>query len=198
MITEDHAILVIISGPAGSGKTTLCDKLCASYSTIDRVITTTTRPPRAGEINGVDYYFISKDEFEQKIQRNEFYEYAKVHSGYYGSLKSTICERLKSGRDLLLNIDVQGAAAFSKTAKDDIQLAGKLVTIFISASIDQLRERLVARGKDSHDEIERRLKTAELEIANSSSFNYIIHSKSREDDFKTLKLIYEKERNKAE
>jgi len=106
-------IIILISGPAGIGKTTVCESLLAEFSPgLERVVTATTRAPREGELDGVDYHFLSTEEFGQKVLANEFYEHALVHARRYGTLKSEIRRRLEMGVDLLLNVDVQGFEAF--------------------------------------------------------------------------------------
>ena len=114
--SESNGILLIVSGPAGSGKTTVCDRMLAEVSSIQRVVTSTTRPPREGEQH-IDYYFFDHDTFAAKVQAGDFYEHANVHTNRYGTLKSEIHEKLAAGKDLLLNIDVQGAATFAKQAR---------------------------------------------------------------------------------
>ena len=186
------SLLLLISGPAGSGKTTLCDRLLEEFASgLQRVITTTTRLPREGEVDGVDYHFLDKAEFLHKVDAGEFYEYARVHSGYYGTQKSAIREQLNCDMDLILNIDVQGAASFRKIARSDTTLAGQLVTVFIQpASIDQIRERLLHRGKDTSDEIERRLITAEQEMTQKDFFDHVIISGTKEADYEAFRHLY--------
>ena len=150
-------ILIVVSGPAGSGKTTLCERMLQEEPKLSRVITSTTRPPRTGEQNGVDYYFFDHDSFEAKIEANAFYEHARVHGNSYGTLKSEVQEQLATGRDLLLNIDVQGADALRKKAITDPLLQNHLATVFIMPpSIEELEKRLRGRATDTDDEIKRR------------------------------------------
>lgn len=184
--------LFIVSGPAGSGKTTLCDRMIAESPQIDRVITATTRAPREGEVDKTDYHFFDYKTFREKIDSGNFYEYATVHGNLYGTLKSEVQEKLSDGIDLLLNIDVQGAALFRKAAKHEPLLKGKIVTIFIMPpSIKVLEARLRNRGTDSEVEIQGRLEVAVEEMAQSSHYEYRISSASRNEDFEALKEIYE-------
>lgn len=184
--------LFIVSGPAGSGKTTLCDRMIAESPQIDRVITSTTRAPREGEVDKTDYHFFDYKTFREKIDSGNFYEYATVHGNLYGTLKSEVQEKLSDGIDLLLNIDVQGAAQFREAAKHESLLKGKIVTIFIMPpSIKVLEARLRNRGTDSEVEIQRRLKVAVEEMAQSSHYDHRISSASRNEDFEALKEIYE-------
>lgn len=188
-------LLLIVSGPAGSGKTTLCDRMLTEVPGVERVITSTTRSPRAGEEHGRDYYFFPMEEFIRRRDAGEFYEYALVHGRYYGTLKSEIDGKLKARRDLLLNIDVQGAASFREAAKENAVLAESLVTVFIQPeSLDQLRERLGGRGSDDAEEIARRLRTAEQELLQASTYDHVIVSGTRDEDYAALLEIYRREK----
>ena len=184
--------LFIVSGPAGSGKTTLCDRMIAESPQIDRVVTSTTRAPREGEVDKTDYHFFDYKTFREKIDSGNFYEYATVHGNLYGTLKSEVQEKLSDGIDLLLNIDVQGAAQFREAARHEPLLKGKIVTIFIMPpSIKVLEARLRNRGTDSEVEIQGRLQVAVKEMAQSSHYDHKISSASRNEDFEALKEIYE-------
>ena len=191
---DKSPLLLLISGPAGSGKTTLCDRLLEEFKPgLQRVITATTRPPRAGEQDGVDYHFLAENEFLEKVRNDEFYEHAQVHSGYYGTLKAEIQGKLASQINLILNIDVQGASTFRKLAQNDAILASQLRTLFVlPSSIDQIRQRLINRGKDSAEEIERRLITAEEEMKHKDFFNHILESASKEEDYQSIRDYYMK------
>ena len=185
-------ILFILSGPAGCGKTTLCNRMIAELPQIKRVVTSTTRAPRKGEVDKSDYYFFDQKTFEKKINAGEFYEYARVHGNLYGTLKSEVGEKLASGKDLMLNIDVQGASQIRKTAQAESSLKGKVVTIFIvPSSIEELGVRLRGRGTDSEEEIQRRMQVAVEEVKQSSWYDYTISSASRDEDFFALRKIYE-------
>ena len=148
-------IIILISGPAGIGKTTVCESLLAEFSPgLERVVTATTRAPREGELDGVDYHFLSTEKFGQKVLANEFYEHALVHGRRYGTLKSEIRIRLEMGVDLLLNVDVQGFEAFQKASETDRFLSGKLRTVFLMPkNLEELKGRLLSRGTDSEEEI---------------------------------------------
>lgn len=185
-------LLIIVSGPAGSGKTTLCDRMLAERPQIERVVTSTTRQPRGGEVDTVDYYFFDHDTFKAKIEAGAFYEYAHVHSNLYGTLKSEVQDKLAAGTDLLLNIDVQGAALMRENAKNDPLLKGNVVTVFIMPpSFEELENRLRGRGTDAEDEVQRRLKVAIEEMEQSDQYDHTILSASRDEDFAALDAIYQ-------
>lgn len=184
-------LLLIVSGPAGSGKTTVCDRMLAEEPNVQRVVTTTTRSPREGERHKIDYYFFDPETFDEKVQAGEFYEFANVHSNRYGTLKSEIQDKLAAGADLLLNIDVQGAATFREAGRDDPLLQGKVVTVFIMPpSMDELESRLRHRSTDDEDEIQRRLRVARDEMKQRELYDHCILSGSRGEDFEALKKIY--------
>lgn len=192
MSDSDSGFLFIVSGPAGSGKTTVCDRMLNEVSGVHRVVTSTTRAPRGGEVDTVDYYFFDRATFEEKVADGEFYEYAHVHSNLYGTLKSEVQEKLAAGIDLLLNIDVQGAAQMRETSENDPLLKGKVVTIFIMPpSVEELEARLSSRGTDAEDEIQRRMEVAIEEMKQSELYDHVILSGTRDDDFARLKEIYD-------
>ena len=164
---------------------------------VQRVVTSTTRTQRPGETHGIDYYFFSTKTFEDKIKAGEFYEYAQVFNRhYYGSLKSEIDAKLSQNIDLLLNVDVQGAATIRRAASNNPVLGKNLVTIFVRPkNLDEIRKRLNRRG-DPEKEITRRLESVEGELAQSHFYDYIIESKTKESDFQSLLSIYKGEKAK--
>lgn len=191
-------LLLLISGPAGSGKTTLCERMLGHYPQTRRVVTSTSRDPRAGEQHGIDYYFFAPDAFCQRIEAGAFYEWAQVHGRYYGTLKEEIDGKLARGFDLLINVDVQGAETFrSVAAEPDCPLHGRLVTVFVRPSnLDELRTRLHGRGTDDHAEIERRMETARKELEHAMRYDHVIESRDKASDFSALCAIYEAERSR--
>lgn len=199
ILKKSHGALLVISGPAGSGKTTLCDRLVEDYSPgLSRVITSTTREPRAGETNGVDYHFFSDEEFVAKMEAGAFYEHALVHQKRYGVLKSEVQPKLKAGVDLVLNVDVQGAAAFRRVATEDLSLRDCLTClILIPSDIDVIRRRLEGRGTDDIEEINRRLHVAEQEISRWREYDYCIVSGEKEADYEQVEAIYRSEQARA-
>ncbi len=159
---------------------------------IERVVTSTTRKPREGEVDKVHYYFFDHDSFKAKIDAGEFYEYAHVHNNLYGTLKSEVQGKLAAGIDLLLNIDVQGAAQMRDTSQNDPLLKGNVVTVFIMPpSTEELEARLRGRATDAEDEVQRRMKVAIEEMQQSKHYDHTILSGSRDEDFAALKTIYQ-------
>lgn len=179
--------LLILAGPAGVGKSTLCDRLVRDVPGFERVITATTRPPRPNEVNGRDYHFLSDLEFDLKIAAGDFLEWAWVHQRHrYGTLKSAVLDRLPH-TSLVMNIDVQGVRSIRTAAQTLLLLRGRLITLFVAPdSMDVLRERLQGRGQVSPEELARRMQSAEHEIAERNSYDYVIHSSSKEQDFRAL------------
>ncbi len=184
-------VLLVLAGPAGSGKTTLCERMVAEVPGFTRVVTSTTREPRPGEVNGVHYHFFTAEEFDAKVTGGAFLEWAWVHrKNRYGTLASSVLEPLAAGRSLVMNVDVQGVANFRRAAELDPVLARHLATIFIDVPIPELKVRLGGRG-ESEEEIGRRMQTAEIELRERDKFEHVIVSRDRESDFAALLAIYE-------
>ena len=194
---ESPTVLLILAGPAGVGKSTLCDRLVAEVPGFERVVTATTRPPRPNEIDGRDYHFLTEAQFDARLAAEEFLEWAWVHRKYrYGTLKSAVLERLPH-TSLAANVDVQGVRSIRAAAAQLPLLRERLVTIFVSPdSLEVLRERLQGRGAVTAEELERRLQSAELELAERNSYDYVIHSGSKEQDFRALLAYWEQARAK--
>jgi len=154
-------LLVLISAPSGAGKTTLCDLLLASQPNLTRAITCTTRAPRPGEKDGVDYHFFTAEEFLKRLHAGNFLEHATVYGNSYGILKSELLGKLRAGKDVLLNVDVQGAATIREQAATEPELKRALITIFLTPpSVTVLEERLKKRGADAESVIQKRLAVA--------------------------------------
>jgi len=180
-------VLLIVAGPAGSGKTTLCERLVAEAPVFSKVVTATTRPPRAGERNGVDYHFLTPEQFDAGVAAGKFLEWAWVHQKYrYGTPASSVLEPLSMGRSLVINIDVQGVESFRLAARTEPLIARHMATVFIEVPMEELRHRMLLRGQDCEEEIERRLRTAERELHESGWFDFRIKSTTREGDFQAL------------
>ena len=181
-------IVYIISAPSGSGKSTLVNELLKKVSDLEFSISYTTRAPRGSETNGRQYYFVSRPEFEKMIAEDEFLEHAEVFGNYYGTARRFLRAAEQHGRDLLLDIDVQGA----KQIQDKVPDA---TSIFILPPDRRtLAERLRKRSEDSDAVIQRRLNTATREIENYKRYNYILVNDQLEDSIKALRAIVRGER----
>ena len=191
------AMLVVISAPSGTGKTTLCERTLAARPNMARAITCTTREPRPGEKDGVDYYFLGAADFLKRVQAGNFMEHATVYGNSYGTLKSEVLGKLRAGKDVLLNVDVQGAAAIREHSQEDPELSRVLVTVFLTPpSMAVLEARLKKRGQDSAQTIVKRLGVARQEIAQWKNFDYLIVSSSIDEDVRRLEAILDAEQMK--
>ncbi len=192
------SLLIVVSAPSGTGKTTLCEQVLAHCPRVSRAITCTTRAPRETERDGVDYYFLDAETFSRRVQAGEFLEHATVHGRRYGVLKAEVVGRLREGRDVLLNVDVQGAASLRAAAQQEAELRGALITVFLAPpSMAVLEERLRKRGTDSEGDIQRRLEVARQELAHWLEFDYLIVSASIPEDYRRIAAILEAERLRA-
>ena len=178
----------IISAPSGSGKSTLVNKVRQTVPNLEFSISYTTRQPRGAEKNGCEYYFVTRQEFEEMIRKNEFLEHADVFGDYYGTARHFLVEAKADGKDLLLDIDVQGAAQIKRTVPD-------AVSIFIlPPSRSELEQRLRSRGQNSEPVIQRRLAAAKREIENYEKYDYILVNDRLADSVETLNAILLSER----
>tara|TARA_Y200000002_G_scaffold44470_1_gene32232 strand:- start:52 stop:666 length:615 start_codon:yes stop_codon:yes gene_type:complete len=161
--------LIIFAAPSGAGKSSLIKKIIEiSEEKLELSVSATTRAPRKGEIHGKDYFFISDNEFNELKDKDAFIECANVHGNQYGTLKSFVHEKLEEGISVILDIDVQGFAQIRETIED-------MVSIFIiPPSLDELKNRLILRGLDTNDAIEKRLLNALEELKHAESFDYIV------------------------
>ena len=188
-------LLILISAPSGGGKTTLCNQLLAARPDLTRAITCTTRAARPGERNDVDYYFLEPSDFQRRVQAGEFIEHAMVFGRSYGLLRSELLDKLRRGRDVLLNMDVQGAATIRAQARIEPELQGALVSVFLTPpSLAVLAERLKRRAADAPEEIQKRLGIARKEIAQWIDFDYLLISASIPDDLRRMLTIVEAEK----
>ncbi|MBU1693144.1 MAG: guanylate kinase [Verrucomicrobia bacterium] len=195
-----HPQVFIVSAPSGAGKTTLCDKLYAEFPDFFYTITSTTRAPREGEVDGKNYYFLTHELFQKKLAEGEFLEHAIVHGNLYGSPKTPVIRALKEGRDVLMNLDVQGAAAvreYARRAAPDDPMHHEVVDIFVvPPSLEVLRNRLVRRGKDTEETIAKRLKQAENEIARWKEYKYMVVNDDLAEAYDNLRAIILAERHR--
>jgi guanylate kinase len=183
-------LLIVLSAPSGGGKTTLCHQLLAHQPELARAVTCTTRAPRAGELEGVDYYFLDCAAFAQRVAAGWFLEHATVYGNHYGTLKSEVLETLRQGRDVMLSLDVQGVATVQARAGQDPELQRALVTVFLAPpSLAALEKRLRNRGLDAPAEIEKRLRVARHELAQAPTFDYVIVSDTVAEDLRRMRAI---------
>jgi len=188
-------LLILISAPSGGGKTTLCNQLLAARPNMVRAVTCTTRAPRPGEKDGVDYHFFSAAEFLKRLQAGNFLEHATVYGNSYGILKSELLGKLRSGKDVLLNVDVQGAATIHEQAESEPELKRALITVFLTPTpLTVLEERLKKRAADSAAVIQKRLAVARQEIAQWRNFDYLLTSTTKSEDLRRMLAIVEAEK----
>jgi guanylate kinase len=191
-------LLILISAPSGAGKTTLVNLLLAAQPLMTRAITCTTREPRPGEKSGVDYHFLTATDFLKRLQAGNFIEHATVYGNSYGLLKSELLDKLRAGRDVLLTVDVQGAATLRAEAEKVPELRRALVTIFLTTpSIDLLAQRLRKRGADAAAVIQKRLAVARQEIAQWKHFDYLVMSGDKKEDLRRTLAIIESEKMRS-
>jgi guanylate kinase len=192
MIPNRRGILFVVSAPSGAGKTTLCNALRQTPDFIYSV-SCTTRAPRPGEIEGEDYFFITREQFEQRIAAGRFLEYANVHGHLYGTLRETVLDHINRGVDVLLDIDIQGAGMIRACA--DATIRDAISDVFIlPPSTAELRHRLVRRGTETTEQIEMRVQNALTEMQHWRSYRYTIISGSVEEDLQKFRAIMRAER----
>jgi guanylate kinase len=183
--------LFIVAAPSGAGKSTLVNALLEREPSISLSISHTTRPPRPGELYGRHYYFVEREEFQREVAEGIFLEHAEVHGNFYGTSRKTVQDLLRQGRDVLLEIDWQGAVQVRKAKPD-------CVGVFIlPPSRAELERRLRGRGSDSEEVIERRLRNSRGEIAHAHEFDYIIVNDQFEDALDTLQAIVQTVRQRS-
>lgn len=184
-----RGLLFVISAPAGAGKTTLAKRLVKTFSSIAQVPSVTTRPKRAGEVDGADYHFVSKEEFAQREARGEFLEHVELHGNLYATSKQEIEKRRKDGCHVVLVIDTRGALVLKKSLDP--------ILIFIKPpSFEALKERLVGRGSEDEQTLQQRLQWAKREMADEPQFQYSIINDRIDDAFDVLASIVVAESHK--
>src|SRR5256884_6649940 len=187
-----YGILFVLSAPSGAGKTTLVDALRETAEFVYSV-SCTTRPARAAETEGQDYQFLTEPEFAARVKAGEFLEHAQVHGHHYGTLLRPIVENLKSGRDVLIDIDTQGAATI-RNSKDKF-IRDVLADVFIMPpDVEELRRRLTKRGTETAEQIEARLTTAICEMESWPQYRYTVISRTTEEDLQKFRHVMNAER----
>lgn len=187
----DSGLLVVISGPSGAGKGTICKKLKEVMKDLKVSVSATTRGPRAGEVEGESYFFLKEEEFIKRINNDEFLEYAKVYGNYYGTPKKEVFKQLEDGNDIILEIDIQGALQVKKNYP-------RGVFIFIlPPSLNELQNRIEGRGTDSKEVILRRMQCAYDELNYAFEYDYIVLNDEVESAVEKIVHIINAEKNRA-
>ena len=170
MIREkSKGLLIVVSGPSGAGKDTICNKVIEDMKDTKISVSMTSREPRGKEVDGVDYYFVTKEEFEERIKNDEFLEYAVVHNNqYYGTPKTEIEEDINKGKNVILVIDIQGALKVKEIVKE------ALFIFIMPPSMEELKSRLIKRNTETKDKMLERFKTAYNEINEFTKYNYVV------------------------
>jgi guanylate kinase len=186
-----RGILFVVSAPSGAGKTTLVERIRRTPNLFYSV-SCTTRAPRAGEIDGQDYQFLSDADFRERMEKGDFLEHAQVHGDHYGTLREPVVTNLKNGKDVLIDIDTQGAAVIRNCGDPAIRDA--LADVFIMPpDLEELRKRLLKRGTETAEQIDSRLATAAREMEHWREYRYTIRSGSVEEDLQRFRQIMEAE-----
>ncbi|MCS7229982.1 MAG: guanylate kinase [Candidatus Kryptonium sp.] len=173
--------LIVVSAPSGAGKTTIAKKIMEKFPFIKFSVSATTRPKRDGEVDGKDYFFLTREEFEKKIQNGELLEWEEIYGNYYGTLKSVVEEALKNGNVLLFDVDVNGAISIKKKFPDDA------ILIFLKPpNIETLKERLKRRKTESEEQLKKRLERVPMELEKAIYFDYIFVNDKLEDTIKSV------------
>lgn len=180
--------LLIISGPAGTGKGTVCKEILEGNEDILYSVSATTRQPREGEVDGVNYLFIDEDKFKDMVEKDEFLEYAHVHTNYYGTPKEYVVEQVEKGEIVLLEIDVQGALQIKQNYDEAV------FVFLLPPTMEELRNRIIKRGTESMEDIERRYANAFKEIEFLGKYDYFVINNQVEDAVKDIEAIIRAEK----
>ncbi|ALP89953.1 MULTISPECIES: guanylate kinase [Clostridium] len=168
MNDKGRGLLIVISGPSGAGKGTICKSFLERNSEVAISVSATTRSPRNGEVDGINYYFMSKEQFKEKIEANDFLEYAEVYDNFYGTPKSNVEQLLESGKDVILEIDIQGALKVKENTEEGVFI------FILPPSMEELKARIIKRGSETPESLMKRFKSAYKEINFISRYNYAV------------------------
>lgn len=185
-----QGILLVVSGPSGAGKGTVCDALLKEYKGLEYSISMTTRAPREGETDGKDYFFVSRETFEEMIKSGKLLEYATVYDNYYGTPRGYVLEQINAGNDILLEIEMDGAQQVREKFRDGV------FVFILPPSLDELAIRLNKRGKDCQEAIDARLDSAVGEIAQAVKYDYVVVNNDVKDAVSKIKSIMTAEKAK--
>lgn len=188
LLKLEKGIIFVVSGPSGVGKTTVCSKLVQECVNVTHSISTTTRKPRDGEEDGKEYKFIDKEKFREKIKRSEFAEWAKVLDNYYGTEYQLLEENIKKGKDIILSIDVQGAASIKKYYPESVLI------FLLPPSMKELAVRLGERGSENEKEVKKRLELANKEIEELGNYDYVLVNEKIDTAVDNIRSIITAER----
>ena len=184
MKEKEDQVMVILSSPSGAGKTTITKKIQQKYHSFKISVSHTTRKPRPNEVEGVDYFFVTKEEFEKKKEKNEFYEHAKIFDNYYGTSKKSVTDILEKKNDILFDIDWQGTQQLSKFSELN------LVKIFIlPPNKEELENRLLRRGQDNKEIVTKRLSSFDNDATHWKEYDHIVINDNLENCFKQIENI---------
>ena len=189
---KPQGLLLVVSGPSGAGKGTICSLLREQLPELGYSVSVTTRQPRVGEVDGVNYFFKTVDEAREMIAKGELLEYAEVYGNYYGTPRQYVMEQLEAGRDVLLEIDIQGALQVKKHFPEGV------FVFIVPPSLDELSARIYKRGTDSEEIIKRRLAAAATELSYARKYDYIIVNDVAEKAMRKVLTIMEAERYKVD
>ena len=184
-------LLLVVSGPSGAGKGTICKALLNKNDQIKLSVSATTRKPRNGEVHGVNYFFIEKEEFAKMIENGEFLEYAQIYDNFYGTPKAAIIECLEKGQDVILEIEMQGARQIKEVYPEGVFI------FVLPPSLEELKSRIVGRGTETQEEIEKRFSCAFEEINQIVNYDYFIVNEDIEKSVSDVEAIICAEKNKV-
>lgn len=180
---NNKGVLIVISGPSGAGKGTICKELLEKNKNLHISVSATTRAPREGEVDGVNYHFLSKEAFFEKVEKGEFLEYAEVYGNYYGTLKSNLYDMLEEGKNVILEIDIQGALNVKENTNEGIFI------FILPPSMEELKNRIINRGSETQESLMQRFQSAYQEINFISKYNYAVVNDTVESAVKNVQNI---------
>nr|WP_317332537.1 guanylate kinase [uncultured Romboutsia sp.] len=184
-------LLLVVSGPSGAGKGTICKALLNKNDKIKLSVSATTRKPRNGEVHGVNYFFIEKEEFTKMIENGEFLEHAQIYDNFYGTPKAAIIECLEKGQDVILEIEMQGARQIKEVYPEGVFI------FVLPPSLEELKSRIIGRGTETQEEIEKRFSCAFEEINQIVDYDYFIFNEDIEKSVNDIEAIICTEKNKV-
>lgn len=182
-MTNNKGLLIVVSGPSGAGKGTICKALLEKHDDLFISVSATTRQPRAGEVDGVNYHFITKEDFIKRVEQKDFLEYAEVYGNYYGTPKSRVEEMIDNGKNVILEIDIQGALKVKENFKEGVFI------FILPPSMEELKQRIIKRGSETEESLMLRFKSAYKEINYISTYNYAVVNDTVDNAVKKIESI---------